>query len=309
MNTIRVGIIGASGLLGRGLYQQLSSKFCVRGTAFSRVSSNLDQLDALNFHALESWLNQFHPDVVVNLAAERRPDVCRERPEWSHEVNVTLPANLARICQLHSVPLLHLSTNYVFDGQSPPYHPEDQPHPINDYGRDKNEADQLVLKASSLHHCLRVPMLHGLSENLDESSVTTMLSPFFAHDGHEVFLDDEQIRYPAFVPDVAKVIEKILVQMVQKEHLSSFIHYCPEESFTKLEMGCIMLEHLGYSTHRLLPSKQPPKGAPRPHNVQLSCPYLKNHQWMNPTPFREAIGKTLDSLLCSQALQRAPSTP
>jgi len=202
---------------------------------------------------------------------------------------------LAAACAFRNVPLLFLSTNYVFDGTTPPYHPSDKPHPLNDYGRSKLAGEKSVIKASSRHRLLRIPMLYGPSGNLEESSVTTIARAFLKTDG-PVLLDVRQTRYPAYTPDVAAAVLGMLPGLIDGSLAGPVLHFCPAESFTKRDMGEIMAPLVGADPDRAVPDDRPPSGAPRPQNVGLTCPYLEELGLLKTTPFREAISRTIESI-------------
>ena len=214
---IRVAVTGASGLLGRPLMKSLTSdsRFEAHGAAFSRAAGGLDRVDLTSTAAIERWLDRVRPDVVVHLAAERRPDVYAADPASADRLNIGATETLAGICAAREVNLLFLSTDYVFDGTSPPYGEEDEPNPLNDYGRSKLAGERAVAAASARHRILRVPILHGPSDSLDESAVTVVARGFLEGDG-PVLLDDRQIRYPTFTPDIARAIAGLLPGLAEE---------------------------------------------------------------------------------------------
>ncbi|MDF1569196.1 MAG: SDR family oxidoreductase [Spirochaetaceae bacterium] len=296
-STPLIAVTGASGLLGRPLMTLLENdrRYRVRGAALSRAGGALDRLDLTDGNAVETWLDEMKPTALIHLAAERRPDVYAQDPEAADRLNIDSTQALAAACASRDVPLLFLSTNYVFDGTAPPYHPTDKPNPLNDYGRSKLAGETSVIKASPRHRLLRIPMLYGPSENLEESSVTTIARAFLKTD-QPVLLDVRQTRYPAYTPDVAAAILGMLPGLIDGSLAGPALHFCPAESFTKRDMGEIMAPLVGADPHRAVPDDRPPSGAPRPQNVGLACPYLEELGLLKTTPFREAISRTLESI-------------
>jgi dTDP-4-dehydrorhamnose reductase len=299
-STPLIAVTGASGLLGRPLMTLLEDdrRYRVRGAALSRAGGALDRLDLTDRNAVDSWLDETKPTALVHLAAERRPDVYAKNPEAADRLNINSTQALAAACASRHVPLLFLSTNYVFDGTAPPYHPSDKPHPLNDYGKSKLAGEKSVIKASSRHRLLRIPMLYGPSEHLEESSVTIIARAFLNTDG-PVSLDVRQTRYPAYTPDVSAAILGMLPGLIDGSLAGPALHFCPAESFTKRDMGEIMAPFVGANPGRAVPDDRPPSGAPRPHNVGLACPYLEELGLLKTTPFREAISRTIDSIRAS----------
>jgi dTDP-4-dehydrorhamnose reductase len=298
MNTkIRVAVTGASGLLGRPLMKSLTSdpRFEAHGAAFSRAAGGLDRVDLTSTAAVEGWLDRVRPDVVVHLTAERRPDVYAADPDSADRLNIGATEALAKICAAREVNLLFLSTDYVFDGTSPPYSEEDKPNPLNDYGRSKLAGERAVAAASAGHRILRVPILHGPSDRLDESAVTVVARGFLAGDG-PVLLDDRQIRYPAFTPDIARAVAGLLPDLAAEALPGPVLHFSPEEAFTKRGMGEIIARIVGADPARAVADTRPPTGTARPENAHLACPRLKELGLAQFTPFRQAVRTSLESI-------------
>lgn len=291
-----IAVTGASGLLGRPLVDILKAdgRFQPRGTAWNRVSEGLDKVDITDRAAVEKWLDSIKPAVVIHLAAERRPDVYAADPEGSDRLNIDATKDLASSCAQREIKLLFLSTNYVFDGVSAPYSPNDKTNPLNGYGWGKLAGEQAVLSASNKNIVLRVPMFHGPSTFLEESSVTILLKAFLESE-KPVLLDTYQTRYPAFTLDIATLILGLLPGLIAGSLPSNIFHFCPSEAFTKKEMGEIMASIVGEDIHRAIPDGKQ-SGTVRPKNVQLLCPNIEALGLMKVTPFRKAIQISLDSI-------------
>ena len=177
----RVLITGASGLLGRAILKQfsISDKWEVLGLAHSRATGTLKKVNLLDFEETKRVVKEFKPHVLIHSAAERRPDVVENDEETCIKMNVGVTETLAStIIELNSgleMPehfMLYISTDYVFDGTSPPYKPLDEPNPLNKYGKSKLAGEQVIQKSHSDGGILRVPVLYGNVEYLKESAVT-----------------------------------------------------------------------------------------------------------------------------------------
>lgn len=300
MNTesiITVAVTGASGLLGRPLMSLLESdsRFRVRGAAWSRAGGSLDRVDITAPAAVDAWLDDVKPDVLVHLAAERRPDVYAKDPEAADRLNIDATGALAMSCAAREVNMLFLSTNYLFDGTSSPYIPEDEANPLNAYGLGKLAAEQAVSAASDKHRMLRIPLIHGPSDSLEESSVTVLCKAFLDTED-PVVMDVWQTRYPTFTPDVAAAITELLPGLADGTLPGPALHFSADEPFSKRDIGEIMVSILGMDSARAVTDNRPPRGAPRPKEVKLACPKMEAMGLLKITPFREAIRITLDSI-------------
>lgn len=145
-------VLGASGMLGRAVHKVLQQEsaggitYRVVGTGHSRAADlGLESLDVTDAAALSSFLEGLAPAVVVNCVAERRPDRVERDEAHARRLNVELVERLAAFAATQGF-LVHISTDYVFDGTTPPYAPDDAPNPLNAYGRHKLEAEEAIRK-------------------------------------------------------------------------------------------------------------------------------------------------------------------
>lgn len=122
----KVAVIGASGLLGRAVVDELAAQpaWQVVGTAFSRPMPNTVTLDVRDPRAVEQFVEREAPDALVIVAAERRPDVCERQPEVARALNVDAVRAIAAAAHRRDAWTLSISTDYVFDGTHPPYRPD-----------------------------------------------------------------------------------------------------------------------------------------------------------------------------------------
>jgi S-adenosylmethionine synthetase len=170
-------ITGASGLLGRSIYSLFSAdpQYKVIGLAFSRCSGNLVKVDLTDSDQLSSIFSTHKPDVVIHAAAERRPDVCSNSQDEATKLNVTVTSNIASLANEYKSKLICLSTDYVFDGTSPPYEVDSTPNPLNFYGVSKREGEIAAMAAYPSSSILRVPILYGKTEWNAESAVNVLI--------------------------------------------------------------------------------------------------------------------------------------
>lgn len=278
--------------------EKLSGRYRVRGAALRRTGGDVDRLDITEGASVRSWLEEWVPDVLIHLAAERHPDVYADDPAAADRLNIDATRDLSAACRERSVPILFLSTNYVFDGQAAPYSPGDEPNPLNAYGRSKRAGERIVVAASAANRVLRIPMLYGPSASLDESPVTQIARMLMrARDtGNPVPLDVRQVRYPAYTPDLAGAIVGLMPGFSRQP--GPFLHFCPGpgEGMTKKDMGEILAPFVGARPDQAVADTRPPSGAIRPENVRLHCPNLKRLGLLKTTPFRDAAAVVMESI-------------
>ena len=155
-------ICGISGLTGYKI-ANLASNFDVTGVYNTR-SVKLDcetvKADLSISETTDNLFSKIEPDIVINTTALHNVDFCEENPEKSFEVNTKLVQNLFDNCEKINARLIHLSTDYVFDGKkSKPYTTDDTPNPINQYGKTKLSGEKIL--ENSNHVVIRPSVVYG----------------------------------------------------------------------------------------------------------------------------------------------------
>lgn len=306
MGLMKVLVTGASGLLGRSVMQKARAHedWDVIGTAFSRARAPLEKLDLTDELQVARFFAEYRPDIVLHLAAERRPDVVdREKPRaWS--INVDAARIVARECARRGAFMVLASTDYVFDGSSPPYFPSSPVHPLNEYGSMKLEAERSVEsvfasagRAGSrlcMGAVLRIPLLYGPVEYLEECSVTELARVLKTSE--PVKVEHWAQRYPAHVDDVADAFLRVARALAEGNHafgLFPRFMLSGSEAYTKYEMVRAMAMALGLSCSHVQPDPSPPQGAPRPRDCRMDTSLLASLGWKQEICFSDAIGPIL----------------
>jgi dTDP-4-dehydrorhamnose reductase len=199
---MKIAVIGASGQLG----QDVVRTFTDQG----------DEVEALNHQDIElsrlesvvACLRSVQPEVVVNTAAMHHVENCEQQPDRAHDVNVTGAKNLATATHDLGSVLIHVSTDYVFDGKkSKPYVETDEALPLNVYGRTKLEGEQLVRQINPRHYVLRTAALYGshpCRAKGGQNFVDLMLR--LAKERGRVRVVDSEFTTPTATADVARQI-------------------------------------------------------------------------------------------------------
>ena len=204
----------------------------------------------------------------------RRPDRVAKDEASASQINVNSCEIIAKAAQSVHAWLLYISTDYVFDGSEPPYKTTDIPNPINDYGKQKLAGEKAVLKVFPNAGILRVPVLYGKVENLQECAISQILDQLLK--GSEGKVSDYELRYPTHVQDVANVCRFIVNDRKEKGSVSGVYHFSGNEMFTKYGQMKVMSEVFNLPIQQITPDKSAPSGpATRPHNCQLDISDLK----------------------------------
>ncbi|CAL4085519.1 unnamed protein product, partial [Meganyctiphanes norvegica] len=192
--------------------------------------------------------------------------------------------------------LIYISTDYVFDGTNPPHKITDQPKPLNKYGQTKLEGEIATLQTYPNALVLRVPVLYGPVERLDESAVTCLLTLLKAKDEPKPVNHYEK-RYPSHVNDIAKILADLVDAVMQDSSINGIYQWSGQEQMTKYDMVVAMAEALSLDHTHLKPDSNPSTGAPRPYNSHMDTSRL---EWMgisHHTVFREGIKDCLQSYM------------
>ncbi|XP_073418415.1 methionine adenosyltransferase 2 subunit beta [Dendrobates tinctorius] len=287
-------VTGATGLLGRSVSREFkAANWHIVGCSYTRVRPKHEILNLLDSSAVKELIEDFKPDVIVHCAAERRPDIVETNPYSATMLNVGASENIAKVAAGTGAFLIYISTDYVFDGSSPPYREDSEPNPLNTYGKTKLEGERVVLQNNDGAAVLRVPVLYGDVEKIEESAITVMFDQV-QHSNKSANIDHWQQRFPTYVKDVASVCVQMSERKLQDPSLKGIFHWSGNEQMTKYEIACAMADAFNLPSSHLRPVTDEPVGAtPRPWNPQLDCSRLEALGIGQRTPFRVGIRESL----------------
>lgn len=297
-SNFKVALIGATGLLGRAVSNELAAitRWRVARTAFRHGDASTITLDIRDEHAVHCFIADQAPDAIVVAAAERRPDVCENHPTLARSLNVDALGFIASAAQKVGSWILSISTDYVFDGTRPPYQPNDVPNPLNAYGRSKLDGEQVLLQSGARCCVLRLPLLYGPVIDWGESAVTS-LTPAIAKSVGGVapaVMDAWATRYPTFTPDVAVVIRQLLERHESGGSVTGTLHWSGDEPMTKFDIAQRLARVLNIDA-RIAAQRTPADATPRPQNCHLSSEALEVLKIGQRTPFDTAIRAVLQN--------------
>jgi dTDP-4-dehydrorhamnose reductase len=193
-------ITGAGGLLGRSMRTRLSASGW-RVVAFAHA-----ELDVTSETDVHSAVEGHRPDVLINCVATADVDRCEREPDWAFAVNATAAGSLARACRRVGADIVHVSTDYVFDGSKQGFYTqEDQPNPPSVYGRSKLAGELAVREEAERFYIVRTSWLFGAGGKNFGSRVIE-----YARKGAPLKGVIDQISIPTYAPDLARRIEEII---------------------------------------------------------------------------------------------------
>lgn len=206
----RLLVVGASGLLGSKVYAQAGTEYEVFGSYNPEVDGRsawrLEPLDIGSKEEVERLFEKTRPDVVVLCAAMTNVDACEKLPLVANRVNATGPELVARSCKKSGARLVHVSTDYVFDGtKSRRYTEEDVPRPISIYGQSKLAGERAVLRTYPEAVVARPAVLYGWNPIEDKDNFVTWVLKKLRSGQKATLFEDQRIS-PTFVDDLARTL-------------------------------------------------------------------------------------------------------
>ena len=203
---MKIAVIGANGQLGSDIVSEC------RQAGLEPVGVTHDQAEISCWESLRNAIVPAAPDVIVNTAAMHNVDRCEREPLRAFEVNAIGARNLAKIAAEHDAKLLHISTDYVFDGsQHTPYVENDLPVPLNVYGNTKLAGEAFVRTITPKHFVVRTSALYGTNPcraKVGNNFIELMLK--LAREQDEVHVVQDEVVSPTGTAELAKQVMTII---------------------------------------------------------------------------------------------------
>lgn len=197
---MKILIFGSLGQLGQQLYQDLQSYGDVIGISRKDI-------DITHFDQCYSRLKEIHPDLIINCTAYTQVDRAENEETLADLVNHVFVGHLAQFAETFNVPLIHFSTDYVFDGKNyQPYRETDSTNPLNVYGKTKLAGEKAILRTESHHLIFRTSWVYGRYGQTN--FVKTMLK--LGHDREELRIVSDQIGTPTSTAEISHILQLII---------------------------------------------------------------------------------------------------
>jgi dTDP-4-dehydrorhamnose reductase/beta-phosphoglucomutase-like phosphatase (HAD superfamily) len=269
---MKVMVCGASGLLGRDLCRFLcENNITYVGTYFSRPILNGIQINFENINDIVSALVEHDITVCVNCIVERQVDTCENNWSVTKKINIDMAANIAKACHKVNVHMVHISTDYVFDGKYAPYYPDSATNPLQNYGISKLISENRVTHNTKKYTIVRVPVLYSdTAVTLDENAVT-LIGKKVLNRILSAKEDNYSVRRPNYIPDFCHFLGDVIREKYPPNRIYHFNN--PHDNVTKYEMATMISTYLN-KENRVLPiDEEPNDGVDRPRDTYL----MDNH--------------------------------
>ena len=254
----KIVLLGARGMLGSEIYN-----FCAKDNI---TPLDLPEFDITDKNRLEKALQ--NAGVVINCAAYTDVEKSESQTDLAFKVNAEAVGNLAQIAREKNIYVIHISTDFVFDGRKEtPYIETDQTNPISAYGKSKLEGEILLAKNHNLYSIIRVQWTYGKNGN---NFISKLISLSRQKDSLKVV--DDQFGSPTWTQEAAKVILKFAAKKPQ-----GIFHYAAAGFASRYDVAKFAFEKLKISIP-VTPCKSNefPMVAARPANSRFCCDKIQS---------------------------------
>lgn len=257
MKRAQVLVTGANGQLGNEL-RELSED--VSDLAFTFV--DIDEMDFLREDSIRAYLEDKSFDFLVNTAAFTQVDEAESKEDVAFVINARALEVLCDICRAKGTRLLHISTDYVFDGQGcVPLRESDAPNPQSAYGRSKHEGERIVLEQLPDAYIIRTSWLYSSSGKNFVKTISRLAS-----ERNSLDVVADQVGSPTYARDLALAVTRV-IQTVHQHHVDApgIYHYANEGVASWYDLACAIVRIKGYRcTVRPIRTDEYPLAARRP---------------------------------------------
>ncbi len=220
-----------------------------------------ESLDITDRVGVEQLFAKYQPDAVINTAAFTNVDGCEKDHEVCDRLNIDAVSYLIQECEKHNTHLVHISTDFVFDGEAGPYKETDVPNPLSYYAESKYKAELLLEKSNIRWAIIRTIIIFGVVDDLNRSNVV-LWTKNALEKGQTINVINDQYRAPTLAEDLADAC----VAAVMK-NAEGIYHVAGKEIYCILDIACRVAEYFGLDASHINPItseslKQPAKRPP-----------------------------------------------
>ena len=289
---MKILVLGSKGQLGQCLNDQLAI------TEHNVVYTSRGEIDIADFELTKSQILEISPDIVINATAYTAVDKAEGEGQAADHINHLAVANISNICNQLDCWLVHISTDYVFDGNSDAPYKEDNPtNPQGVYGSSKLKGEAKIEASGCKYLIIRTAWVYS---EYGDNFLKTMLRLGAGRD--ELSIVGDQIGCPTYAQDIAKSIVSILPYLDLKDSSSGIYHYCGDEPCSWYDFArAIFLEAevQGLKTPSYVKSitkADYPTPAIRPAYSVLDCSKIESCFDVTRSNWREGIKVVMDRL-------------
>ena len=285
-------ITGSNGLLGQKLLQKLKSIDCkIIATSLGENKNpeigfyTYENLDITNQKMVNEIINKYQPNVIINTAAITNVDLCEDKKNLCDLVNTTAVGYLADAALEVGAHLIHISTDFIFDGKIGFYSEEDAPNPLSYYGESKLNSEKLLLNHNCMWSILRTIVIYGVGKNLEKNNIV-LWAKNQLEQGNSINIIDDEFRAITFAEDLAGAC----ISTSSKKEFGIF-HISGNELMSIYEIVERIANFYKFdkSLIRRIKSAELNQKARRPQKTGFNLEKARKKLDYSPTPFLESL--------------------
>lgn len=265
-------ITGINGLLGQNLVSEFARDQKISGIDLlpwihpEEPAIKVKCLDLTNLVELRDHILRIRPDLIIHTAAYTNVDKAEQEHELVMAINAKVPAALAHLCNELDIPMIHISTDYVFNGSSGPYAEDAECDPQGVYSQSKYAGEQAVLEVGNKAAVIRPNVMYGFGQNLKSSFVDWLIREL--KEGRAVNIVDDQFGNPSYAKRLAQVIRTII-----ENNAWEIWHFGSREVISRHSFALKVADSFGLPTNLInaISTGALNQSAPRPMRSGLIC--------------------------------------
>ena len=280
---MKVFVTGVKGQLGYDVINELEKR------GLEAIGVDIQEMDITDADSVNNVIGDAAPDAVIHCAAYTAVDAAEDNVEICRKVNAEGTQNIANMCKKLDIPMIYISTDYVFDGQGKrPWLPDDERAPLNVYGQTKYEGELAVQNTLDKYFIVRIAWVFGVN---GKNFVKTMLN--LGRTRERLTVVNDQFGSPTYTYDLAR----LLVDMIQTNKYGIY-HATNEGICTWYEFACEIFRQAGITVEVApVTADQYPAKAKRPSNSRMSKDKLKENGFERLPSWQDALGRYLKEIL------------
>ncbi|MBQ7358977.1 MAG: dTDP-4-dehydrorhamnose reductase [Lachnospiraceae bacterium] len=280
---MKVFVTGVKGQLGYDVVEELKRR------GLEAIGVDIDEMDITDAQSVDRVVCEANPDAVIHCAAYTAVDAAEDNVDLCRRVNADGPLHIAKVCKKLDIPMVQISTDYVFNGEGTrPWEPEDPCQPLSVYGLTKYEGEQAVMNTLDKFFIVRIAWVFGIN---GKNFVKTMINLGQTRD-HLTVVND-QFGSPTYTYDLAK----LLVDMVQTDKYGIY-HATNEGICTWYEFACEIFRQAGLKVQvDPVTSDNYPTKAKRPSNSRMSKDKLTENGFDRLPTWQDALERYVKLLM------------
>jgi dTDP-4-dehydrorhamnose reductase len=289
---MKILVTGANGLLGQKLSSILIEDKTITPIFTSRNKLNFPTargafhaMDITDANAVDKVFNATRPDVVINTAAMTHVDQCETQQDLCWKNNVTAVENLIESSVTYNAHLIHVSTDFIFDGTRGPLDETETPNPVNFYGKSKAAAEKLLIDSDISWAILRTVLVYGITQDLSRSNIVLWVKENLEK-GKSIKVVNDQFRTPTLAEDLA-----MGCYLAAKKKAKGIYNISGKDFVTPFDIAIATAEYFGLDKTLIVPadSNTFTQTAKRPAKTGFVIEKARKELGYEPRSFRQGL--------------------